>query len=309
MSFLLEKRESLRIFYSKHEAYITPVLKFLLAMVTFLVINGRLGYMDKINNPVIVIVLALMCSFLPMNFITVIAAGFVLLHLYAVSLECALVAFALFLLLFLLYFRFSPKDTLVVLLLPLCFGLKIPYMIPITMGLLASPVSIISVLCGVMVYYLIYYIQLNATILSSLDAESAVAKVRYIVDGMLNNKEMLVTMITFSMMLLVVYMIRRTSVDHAWTIAMSVGGVLGIVILLAGDLMFDTNISILSLILGTVVSLLLVKSLQFFVFNVDYTRTEYVQFEDDEYYYYVKAIPKNSVAKAEKTVKKITGVL
>ena len=73
--------------------------------------------------------------------------------------------------------------------------------------------------------------------------------------------------------------------------------------------MFDTNISILALILGTVVSLLLVKSLQFFVFNVDYTRTEYVQFEDDEYYYYVKAIPKNSVAKAEKTVKKITGVL
>ena len=36
---------------------------------------------------------------------------------------------------------------------------------------------------------------------------------------------------------------------------------------------------------------------------------EYVQFEDDEYYYYVKAIPKNSVTKSKKTVKKITSVI
>ena len=31
------------------------------------------------------------------------------------------------------------------------------------------------------------------------------------------------------------------------------------------------------------------KVIQFFRFCVDYTRTERVQFEDDEYYYYVKA--------------------
>ena len=40
-------------------------------------------------------------------------------------------------------------------------------------------------------------------------------------------------------------------------------------------------------------------------FNVDYNRTEIVQFEDDEYYYYVKAVPKNVVAAADKKVKKI----
>jgi len=40
-------------------------------------------------------------------------------------------------------------------------------------------------------------------------------------------------------------------------------------------------------------------------FSVDYERTEMVQFEDDEYYYYVKAVPKNLVAIPEKQVKKI----
>ena len=45
---------------------------------------------------------------------------------------------------------------------------------------------------------------------------------------------------------------------------------------------------------------------QFFRFNLDYSRTEKVQFEDDEYYYYVKAVPKMTVSAPEKKVKKIT---
>ena len=47
------------------------------------------------------------------------------------------------------------------------------------------------------------------------------------------------------------------------------------------------------------------RTVQFLFFNVDYTRTEKVQFEDDEYYYYVKAVPKISVAAPDKKVKKI----
>ena len=38
---------------------------------------------------------------------------------------------------------------------------------------------------------------------------------------------------------------------------------------------------------------------------VDYARSERLQFEDDEYYYYVKAIPKVAMTTPEKTVKKI----
>ena len=38
---------------------------------------------------------------------------------------------------------------------------------------------------------------------------------------------------------------------------------------------------------------------------MDYARSESLQFEDDEYYYYVKAIPKVSVSTPEKTVKRI----
>ena len=69
--------------------------------------------------------------------------------------------------------------------------------------------------------------------------------------------------------------------------------------------MFDTNVSILGLIVGTLFSMLIAKIVEFFAFHVDYSRTEKVQFEDDEYYYYVKAVPKVTVAAPSRTVKKI----
>ena len=40
-------------------------------------------------------------------------------------------------------------------------------------------------------------------------------------------------------------------------------------------------------------------------FALDYKRTEYVQYEDDEYYYYVKAVPKLNVASEDVRIKHI----
>ncbi|MBQ3163733.1 MAG: hypothetical protein IJC02_04220 [Lachnospiraceae bacterium] len=305
MTKLLVLREQLKRFYGKYEVYITPVLKFVLAFMAFTMINQVIGYMGALNNIAIVLVLALFCSFLPLNLTVVLAAAVALVHLYAFSLECAVVALAVFLLMFILYFRFSPKDAVVVLLTPLFFVFKIPYVVPIAMGLIGTPVSAVSVACGVIVYYVIGYMNESASALNAFDTEGAVEKFRYIIDGVLGNKTMLVVLVAFAATIVIVYFIRRLSIDYAWTIAIITGTLVNILLLLFGDLMFNTNVSIVGLIIGSVISALLVKVLEFFVFNVDYSRTEMVQFEDDEYYYYVKAVPKNTVATPEKRVKTI----
>ncbi len=305
MTTLLVIKQALVTAYGKYEVYITPLLKFLLALLTLVLINSRLGYMESITRMTVVLIIALMCSFMPMNFIAVMGAVFVLLHLYAFSLECAAVVGAAFLLLFLLYLRFSPKDTLVVVLLPICFLLRIPYVVPISMGLIGTPASAVSVACGVIVYYVLHYVTQNATVIAAMADEETAAKFRFIIDGLIKNQEMVVTIAAFAITVIVVYVLRRLSVDYAWTIAMTAGAVVDIMVLLVGDLIFDINESLLSVLLGTVVSFLLALVLQFFVFYVDYSRTEKVQFEDDEYYYYVKAVPKVTVAKPEKKVKQI----
>ena len=305
MTNLLVFREQLKKFYSKYELYITPLCKFLLALVSLLVINSRIGYMSTLKNAAVVLILALLCSFLPINLTIVIAAAVTLAHLYAFSVECAIVALAVFLLLFILYFRFSPKDTLAVLLTPICFVLKIPYVMPIAVGLIGTPASSVAVASGVIVYYMLAGMNESASVLNTFDADGMVDKFRYCIDTLMGNRAMMVAIVAFAATVLVVWFIRRLSIDHAWTIAMITGALLNILILLFGDLMYSTDISIIGLILGSIVSVLLVKVLQFFVFNVDYSRTEMVQFEDDEYYYYVKAVPKNPVATPEKRVKTI----
>lgn len=307
MTTLLVVKQYMKLFYSKFEIYITPMLKFLLAFTALQLINSRLGYMDGIDKLTVVLIVALMCSFMPMNFIVIMSALFILLHLYKFSLECTIVIGAAFLLMFLLYFRFSPKDTVVVVLTPIFFLLRIPYVMPISMGLIGTPASAVSVACGVITYYVVSYVDTNAAVLGNMTDEETVARFRIVIDGILNNKEMVVTIAAFMLTLILVYLIRRLSIDYAWTIAMVAGAIVNIMILLVGDLMFDINISILGAVLGTVVSLLLTVVLQFFVFHIDYSRTEKVQFEDDEYYYYVKAVPKVTLAKPEKQVKHING--
>lgn len=305
MTTLIVVKQYMKLFYGKYEIYITPILKFLLAFISLILININLGYRTSINKASIVLIAALMCSFMPMNFIVIMSALFVLLHLYALSLECAAVIGVVFLIMFLLYFRFSPKDTVTVVLTPVCFLLKIPYVIPLSMGLVGSPVSAISVACGVVSYYIIRYVSDNASIISGMADEEMVAKFKIIIDGILDNKEMIVTIVAFSITIILVYIIRRMSVDYAWTIAMVAGSLVNIMVILMGDLMFETNVSLLGAVFGTIISLMLTVVLQFFVFHVDYSRAEKVQFEDDEYYYYVKAVPKVTVARPEKQVKQI----
>ncbi len=308
MTTLLVAKQILLTIYSKYEVYITPLLKFLLALITLCLLNSRLGYMETLCKMTVVLIVALMCSFMPMNFIVLMGAVFALLHLYTFSMECAAVIGAGFLLLFLLYLRFSPKDTVVVVLMPICFLLRIPYVIPISMGLVGAPTSAVSVACGVVVYYMLHYVTQNATVIAAMADEETAAKFKFIIDGLIKNREMVVTIAAFAMTVIIVYLLRRLSIDYAWTIAMTAGAVVNIMVLLVGELIFEINQSLLSVIVGTIISFLIVLVLQFFVFYVDYSRTEKVQFEDDEYYYYVKAVPKVTVAKPEKKVKQINSV-
>ena len=305
MTNLLELREYLRSFYAKNEVYVNPCIKFLVALITLIVINASLGYMTLLNHPAVVLVIALMCSFMPKNFVVVVAAGWILLHSYALTMECALVAAAVFAIMFLLYFRFVPKDTLVVLLTPLLFAFKVPYVMPVAMGLLGGPVSAVSVSCGVVIYYMIHYITDNVTVFSAGDAETGSQKFKIMLDGILDNKAMFVTVIVFMIVLFLVYVIRRMSIDNAWMIAIISGLSVSAVLLLVCEFVMELQFSVISIVIGSVLSFVICAGIQFLEFNVDYSRTEIVQFEDDEYYYYVKAVPKNILAVPAKSVKRI----
>ena len=305
MTSLLELKQYIKKFYIKNETYITYVWKFLLALITIAIINNKLGYMQPLNNIAIVLMASLLCSILPANFIVFIAALFILGHLYSLGVESAIIVAIIFLLMFLLYFRFSPKDTLAVLLTPIFFFLHIPYVMPLAMGLLGLPTSVVSVGFGIVISYMIKYFSANTGKIAGEGVEETASQFQQVITGILGDKGMLVMIAAFAVTIILVYVIRRTSVDHSWKIAIVAGMVSIIVCTLIGDLVLETNMSIGGVIVGSFVSAVLMLVVEFFAFNVDYSRTEKVQFEDDEYYYYVKAVPKVTVSAPDRKVKRI----
>ena len=125
------------------------------------------------------------------------------------------------------------------------------------------------------------------------------------VQQVFQNKEMWIIIVAFIICFFVVFTLRRTSMDHAWKVAIVAGAVANVIVIVAGDIALGVHTSYGTLIGGNIGAIVIGLILELFLFSVDYARSENLQFEDDEYYYYVKAIPKVSVATPEKTVKRI----
>lgn len=305
MTTLLEIREWMKQIYGQFSLYIKAGIRFVTGMVVFMMITYRMGYMVQLKTPVVPLMLALVCTFLPVNLMAVLAMVLLVAHLYSLSLEIALVMLVLFVILYLVYYRFAPKYAFVLVLMPVLFVMKIPYVMPIALGLVATPVTAVPLIFGTVVYYLLHYIaQYGANVAAATTSEN-VQKYAYVFSNAMKDPGMYLFIVTMTAALVLVYCIRRRSIDNAWRIAITTGAVGQLLIVLIGNFALDISIGVAGLIIGTLVSVLVGFALHFFIFNVDYTRTEYVQFEDDEYYYYVKAVPKVTISKREKTVKRI----
>ena len=309
MTALLEIKERIRGFCSRYEVYLVPVIKSILAFLTFYMIRSHLGYMTRLNSMTLTIVLALVCALLPVNMIVVFAALLVLLHLFSLSLAACLVSFLVFVVLFLLYFRFSPKKGFYAVLTPLAFVFQIPYVMPLAIGLLDdNPASILAMVSGTVVYYLLNGIVANdSAIAEMLEDDSILTKFEDVLNQFIGNREMIAMLAILALSALIIWFIRRLSVDHAWTIAITTGCLLQFILRFICDMQLKLPGSMLSIFIAAAISAVIGFLLQFFFFNLDYTRTERVQFEDDEYYYYVKAVPKIYVASTEKKVQKFSG--
>ena len=306
MTTLLELKEKLTRFYGKYDIYITPVIKFTVALTAFLLINHNIGYMGKISSTPIALILALICSILPVGGAVFIGSVLILLDMYALSLEVCIVALILFILMYILYFRFSPKNEYGVLLTPICFGLNIPFVMPVGMGLLRELYSMFSLVCGIVLYFFLNGVKQNETTLGGVDEkDAATSKIVVALNQLLGNREMYLVLAIMVVTLVIVYIIRKMSIEHAWAVAIIFGILFEAVGMIAGDMVLGISGKTITILVGSIISCVIAFVIQFLFFNLDYSRTERLQFEDDEYYYYVKAVPKMTVAAPTNTVKKI----
>lgn len=314
MNKLFEVKGYLSKYYTKYSNFVDKAIKFVIALLSFTFINQNIGFSEIISNPFMAIILSVICMMLPSPITVVLVTIATLLQMLTLSIGAVIVTGLLFVIMYGFYVRYAPGKAIIILLVPIAFMLQVPVTVPIVLGLIGSPICILPISMGTIAYYLIDYVKSNSTLLETVGEGGVVEQVASYAQQILVNREMWCSIIAFAICLLLVYNVRRMSVDYSWEIAIIAGTLGNINAMAYGYIIMDIQLSYISLIIGSIVAVIIAFIVKFFVFAVDYTRTERLQYEDDEYYYYVKAVPKSSVAIPEKTIKRInerqkTGVI
>jgi len=305
MMALLVFKEKLKQFYGKYSYYIIPIAKFALGAAAFYLINQNIGFMEKLKHPLVPVIMGLVASFMPCGMTALFAGCFILAHVSRVSLEVALIISLLIIAVMMLYYGFKPGDGYLLLLTPMLFFFKIPYVVPLVVGLSGGLTSVIPVSFGVCMYYIMMYMKQNAGVLAGSSMAEIAERFIQVFKSVFGNELMWVMVAAFAAAILVVYLVKNLSVDFAWSIAIIAGVITQLIVIFIGDFNYNLPISVGMMVVGIVISVLLALMYQFFVFAVDYSRTEYLQYEDDEYYYYVKAVPKIAVSAPDVKIHRI----
>ncbi len=303
---LLEIRSLLRMYYQKLQMVIDPLLKFIAAFVTFQTINSAMGFDERISKLAIVVLLSLLCAFTPSAVLVLLAMGVVLLHIYAMTPIMAVMALLIFGILYCFFLRFAPKYGYVVVAIPVLYTLQMPYLVPLLLGIFATPMTIFPATCGVVVYFLFQIMKTQAENNSTAALEDALKVYMEVFEEILECRQILIVSGVFAIVITAVYVIRRLKMEYAAEIALLAGAVINVFGFLICDLKFGITGEIGFMLLGTLLSLLAAFVALFFKRVLDYTAVENVQFEDDDYYYYVKAVPKVGIGIQQRKVKQIT---
>ena len=212
--------------------------------------------------------------------------------------EIAVLTVLFLLCLLFFYIRLAPKESILILFTMAAFYLKIPYLVPILAGLYFSVTALIPIAIGVFFWSLLPIMGevLKTSQTAGLNVMEMPKTLAVLMPALYNdvlaNQEWIFSAFIFAMVVLAVYGISRISLDFSKEISIGLGAVLTIASFIIANVLADMPVNIFDTVLYTVISALIAEIIHFFDIVLDYSRSERVEFEDEENYYYVKVVPK-----------------
>ena len=299
-------KEQLQKLYAKYSFYILRVMQFALGVCVFGSINSNIGFIEAVSSKLCTVGFALVFAFLPLNSMVLAAAVLILAQLFTFSLPVGVISLAIFLVMYIFYIRFTPKKAWLIAVTVIGLTFKIPFVVPVAFGLLGTSSLMVPAILGTMVYYMLHSVKVSASALQSGGEQALMDGIMVFTKQVLVHKEMWMMAVMMAIVVLLVYGIRTRAINHAWKTATVVGVITAALLNIIGGIVLDISFPTGMIVVDVLVAVLTGLLLELFFFSVDYSRAENLQFEDDEYYYYVKAIPKVGVTVPNKQVKHIT---
>lgn len=305
---ILEFRERLRKLYSKTDRYLLAVGKFLVALVGQLEIFYLFApEQSGIGMLLVQIGLALVCAWFPAGLLTFVYGGTILYTLYGLNVEAFLGAALLIFVLILVLWTVHPGYTWLIALAFLLGLWKVPQPLILLAAMWYTPFVLLPMAAGMVLCGYVHYVATNLYLYQ--ESTLSLKLLLQILEGGLGNIQVYIGILEVALTFLVVYLLRKKEFHHSRPISVFTGGMAYLLIQLMHQLVWEGRGLVLGTELWTTIgSTIVVLLFVIFGYAGDYTRVEYAQFEDDDYYYYVKAVPKISIPEADTKVKTFSSV-
>ena len=301
MNVFINIRDGIRRYVLSKEMLFLKIWHGLVALVGLIAINNNFGYNKTISQIWVSIIIAIICAFFPVSGIAVVLSIVLLVNLVALSTSVAAVALVLLVIGYLVCAYFRSKNTYNMVTVPICYAFNAPYAMALGAGLLSNINELCSIICGSITAYYLHVIKNNAAAI--LDETSDVSVIALFREQILQSRMFYFFLVAMIAMFLVVYFLRSASIRMSWIVADAAGVAVEFIIMLSGLILTSQKTEIPSLIMGNVLVFVVGFILNYFILDLDYSRIEKVQFEDDDYYYYVTAVPKIRIVEEDKEVK------
>lgn len=305
MAKLVNIKETIRNFYQKHVEYLQPLLKLVFSFLILWLMTQMFDYNPSVSKPWILLIISVVQAFLPASFLFYSASILVALHLWKLSLEILVFFLALVLICWLCFVRIDGKYGLLMILTAVLFFLKLEYVIPVLVSMAVGIGGILPVAGGILLYYFSCYSREAEALLLTINGSRAGVALQRIIDLFVTDKELLVVLLAFALAMFISVLLYHMFHENAWIFTIVIGNVSLALLLLSGRLIFELDYSIARLFLEIILAGFLAIVYQFFEGVGDVTRIERVSFEDEEYIYFVKAVPKIKVTQTERNVTNI----
>lgn len=301
MTQLLVFREHLQKFYQKYTFFLNLLFRFIIGFIAFSSVNQMIGYNTAFNRISVELLLAAGSMLMSGNVLLFFTAVFSIVHIFYVSRILALVVAVVFLIFYFGYVKFVPKHAYIIFAVPIAIPFHMVYGIPIVAGLIMTPAAVVPISFGVGIYYLLQAVKSVV----SVSNDTSINLYQAVLQQFLSCREMYVMLVVFSLVTIIVYILRNREWDFSFEIAIVAGAVSNTILFLVINYLFNIDINMFPFLTGTFVSAVGAWLVQFMRLALNYAGVENLQFEDEEYYYYVRAVPKMNVAAPSKRVKRI----
>ncbi len=292
MTRILEIREKIEAFYARAASYVDMVLRFALLMFLLLGMAGMFRNESVFANVFVILFVSFLGALLPFRALPVIVGIFSVGFAFTVGVDAGMALLLLYVTLYCLLLRFVPEDSLAFVLTPAALAFGLPALVPVVAGLRRRPPSILAIASGCFAWHVLQSISISTAALAALPAGDYPARIRLFFGSVLSNPGVIIEILALAAAFIVTYGIRRTGIDHAFLIGVVLGSLTCAFFIELGHLALGQSFQIASSLLGTLLVIAIGVVLQFFWFAPDFKRAESFDFMDDDFYYYVRVVPK-----------------